>query len=77
MKRIFATRKVKKISPISPKENVYQVIIPLSVTTEKQLNAIFQLFFKKKSHAIPMFKSHNYDTERPTELKLNILVVLW
>jgi hypothetical protein len=48
MKRIFATRKVKKISPISPKENVYQVIIPLSVTTEKQLNAIFQLFFKKK-----------------------------
>jgi hypothetical protein len=49
MKRIFATRKVKKISPISPKENVYQVIIPLSVTTQKQLNAIFQLFFKKKA----------------------------
>jgi len=50
---------------ISPK-----FIIPWS-GEEKNPHTIFHFsfFFFKKSHAIPMFKSQNYEIECPTKLK--------
>jgi len=60
----MANHKVRRVNEKdlpNKKSKKDKLALKKMISTERHPSAIFELFFFKKSHAIPMFKSYSYD----------------